>query len=280
MNPEACAAIDHVVVRARQVPPLLDLFTKVLGLPVVWPLRVEPFATYAWVSLGNTCLELWAATDNRDLPAEAPLPMFQQVALEPTHLGDALEQLQRAGVACKTPRTFSTPDASGQPCDNFTNAVVQSLSGPACCVFFCDWGLRAPIVPWPAGLTAAQRRSARALEFARCGGGRLGLTGLSEITLGVPDVAAARRHWQAVTGSGEGMLRVGGRTADDADAAVAIRLVQADGFSFQSLTLATRSLAHARRELAAAGLLEARAAADDTTMLSLAATGGLQIRLV
>lgn len=278
MRHEVSAAIDHVVVRAREVPALLDLFAGGLGLPVVWPLQVESFATYAWVSLGNTCLELWASTDNNDLPAGTPMPMFHQVALEPVHLGHALEQLQRDGVSCKAPRAYCTADAAGEPQVNFTNAVVLDLSGPACCVFFCDWGLQAPIVPWPRGLDAAARRRDRAQAFEQCGGGRLGLTGLHEITLGVPDLAAAHRHWQAITGSGEGPLRVGTGPAGQPGPPVALRLVQAEGFSIEGLTLATRDLAHARHALAAAGLLQAQD--GGRPMLSLAATGGLRIDFV
>ena len=57
-----------------------------------------------------------------------------------------------------------------------------------------------------------------------------------------------------------------------------MRLVQAEGFSIEGLTLATRDLAHARHALAAAGLLQAQD--GGRPMLSLAATGGLRIDFV
>jgi len=86
MSERPYLGIDHVVIRSATAEPLYDLLHKRLGLPVIWPLQVTPFATYGWIGIGNTNLEIWAAVDNSDLPADCQFPMFNQIALAPTRL--------------------------------------------------------------------------------------------------------------------------------------------------------------------------------------------------
>ncbi len=53
--------VDHMMIRLLDIDPLLSLFADVFGLPVSWPKQSSSFATFAWVHVGNTELELWAS---------------------------------------------------------------------------------------------------------------------------------------------------------------------------------------------------------------------------
>lgn len=46
MHTCAFKSIDHVLVRVKNAPLMMDLFATKLGLPVSWPLQTNDFATY------------------------------------------------------------------------------------------------------------------------------------------------------------------------------------------------------------------------------------------
>lgn len=81
--PAAYRTIDHVVLRLVTAEPLFRLLSETFQLHVSWPLQRADFATYGWVHVGNTDLELWAASSNTDLPAHAQPPLIHGFALEP-----------------------------------------------------------------------------------------------------------------------------------------------------------------------------------------------------
>jgi len=263
--------IDHVVVRSAIAEPLYDLLHKRLGLPVIWPLQIAPFATYGWIGLGNTNLEIWAAVDNSDLPADCSLPLFHQIALAPRDLHETVARIETSGLTCKVPRAFVSKDARGDAQTNFTNSVVLDLSSDLCCVFICEWGDRAPIAPWTPGLTPQQRRAEQKTALSVVGGGKLGVIGLSGIELVTTDVQKATESWRQLSRS----------FAEPIEIAKGVHLTLTRGSSdfIQRLTLAVRDLDMARRVLAAEGLLE-EGDSPDELMLSRHATDGLRIRLV
>lgn len=261
--------IDHIVIRTAEAEPLFELFNGLLGLPVTWPLERAGFATFGWVNIGNTHLEIWAAADDSDLPAGCPFPLIHQIAFQPVELTKSLAHVERLGLRCKTPRTYESKDGRGEKRANFTNAVILDLSNDACCVFFCDWHQDAPIVPWPSGLATAERRVLERDAMAACGGGALGLVGLSEIELSTPDVESTGARWRKFTES-KGPIQL---TED-----VRLRLSTGSHEVIRSLTLAVRDLAHARRFLASHDLLDA--CEGDEVRLSARVSQGLQFRFV
>ncbi|MGJ7558825.1 hypothetical protein ACSFBI_33135 [Variovorax sp. RB3P1] len=130
-----------MVIRTADAASLYELFSGHLGLPVTWPLERATFATFGWIGLGNTNLEIWAAADNSDLPADCPFPLIHQIALAPAELSETLARFDAMGLSCKAPRTYSSKDELGEVRTNFTNSVILDLSNESCCVFVCDWGV-------------------------------------------------------------------------------------------------------------------------------------------
>lgn len=201
-------AIDHLMLRVERAEPLFDWLHRDLNLPITWPLRHADFATYGWIGIGNTQLEVWAAARNDDLPPGCRLPLVHGFALAPTRLEADLATLRARGVRCRDPRSFASPDAGGVLRPNFTNAVIEDVSSPSCCVFYCDWAAGAPIVPWPPDATPAQRRFRDACALNERRGGTLGITGLQQVTLQAPDVSAAEQAWRKVLGVAHGPLQL------------------------------------------------------------------------
>ncbi|MDM0078726.1 VOC family protein [Variovorax sp. J2P1-59] len=262
--------IDHVVLRTAAAEALFDLLHRQLGLPATWPLQHAPFATYGWIGVGNTNLEIWAAADNSDLPADCPLPLFHQIALAPAELSETLARFSAVGLSCKAPRVYASKDERGEVRTNFTNSVILDLSSESCCVFVCDWGTDAPIVPWRKGLSTPERRDLERGALAACSGGPLGLVGLKEIAMSSPDLAAAADKWQRLAESTSWPVAI----ADG----VELQLAAGKQNLVQSLTLAVRDLGAARRFLVGRELLDEDAAGE--VLLSRRATGGLAFRLV
>lgn len=257
------------MLRLRAAEPLFDLFSRVFGLPVAWPLQRTAFATYGWVNAGNTDLEFWAAASNADLPEHAQPPLVHGFALEPAlPLPQALERAAAAGITNKPARAFQSTNAQGEVVTNFTNAVLLDVSAPGCCVFFCEWGPRAAIYPWDEPTTPAQRRAQHRQALQEAHGGPLGLIELKAIGMGTPDLQAHRRHWQALSGSPAGQPIV-------LAPGISLELVPAEHLQVKSLSFSVRSLPVARAFLASRQLLKA----DADNALSVACDG-LDIWLV
>jgi len=270
MRRKAFRSIDHVVIRVDDARPLFRLLTERLGLPVVWPLQEAAFATFGWVGIGNTNLEIWASANNADIPANVPLPLVHGFALEPQDLQSDINGLSLQGVNCKPARSYQTLNPEGELRTNFTNSVVLDVSSDSCCIFFCAWGTEAPITPWENGLQTSERRVRETKAFLACGGGALGVVGLREIRMAVPHLSSAREKW--------GIL-----TASDPDAlllapGITLQLEQGEHHVISELTLAVRDM-HA----ASAALASIDVAASSTPrglLLSQESTGGLRFQLI
>ncbi len=267
--PPLYQSIDHIMLRLAAAEPLFDLFSRVFGLPVAWPLQHTAFATYGWVHAGNTDLELWAAASNSDLPAHAPPPVVHGFALEPAlPLQEAMAGTTALGIECKPARPFQSTGSQGEVVTNFTNSVLLDLSAAGCCIFWCEWQSQARIYPWEEAATPTQRRAQHRQALQDRGGGPLGLLGLRAIRMGTPDLAMHQRHWQALSGSPSGhpiALAPG----------ISLDLFRAEHLRIESLTFSVHSLAAARTFLAGRKLLQAETA--DTLWV---ACEGLQMGLV
>lgn len=264
---QAYRSIDHVMLRlhAEAVEPLFELLTRTFALPVAWPLQRTEFATYGWVHVGNTDLELWAAASNADLPDHAQPPLFHGFALEPAlPLTQTIEHITASGISCKPARAFESTNSSGVKVTNFTNSVLLDLSAPSCCVFLCEWSPLATIYPWKEPATPVQRRPQLGKELHAQGGGPLGLLGLHAVHMGAPNLKEHQRQWQALTGSAGHPIQL---TPE-----ITLSLSPADHLRIESLTLAVRSLDVARSFLNSHQLLEI-----DTGTAITVSWGGVQL---
>ena len=265
-----CRSIDHVMLRLQNIEPLFSLLTKTLCLPVTWPLQHSDFASFAWVHVGNTSLELWAAKNNGDLPAECSLPLVHGLALEPDELAFSIAELERQGIACKQPRPYQTLNARGQTVSNFTNSVILDVSSQTTCNFFCEWGAQCEIAPWGTGLGTVQRHEEERLRFAETGGGSLGVVRLARVGLQCCAVQDMARHWRTLAQVAvDDSLEIDG---------IALDVTPGERDSIHSLSFEVRSLRVARDFLVARGLL-----GNETTLrltLSERATGGLVFHLI
>lgn len=238
----AYQSIDHVVLRLHAAEPLFDLLTNTFALPTAWPLQRTEFATYGWVHVGNTDLELWAAASNADLSGYAQPPLFHGFALEPAlPMLEALARIAASGIDCKPARAFQTQDTAGNTVTNFTNSVLLGVSSPSCCVFLCEWDAQASIYPWKEAVTPAERRATLSEALRASGGGPLGLVGLSAICIGTPDRDEHLRRWQALSGSDRHPVPL---TPE-----IVLELVSAEDLRIESLGFTVRSLEVARRFL-------------------------------
>lgn len=265
-----CRSIDHVMLRTLDTEPLLSLLAETLCLPVTWPLQHSEFASFAWVHVGNTHLEIWAAKNNADLPADCRLPLIHGLALEPDELAFSIAELERQGVVCKQPRPFQTVDGDGHSITNFTNSVVLDLSSPTCCNFFCEWGMRASIVPWGTGIHTRERHEVDQRRLAEMGGGSLGVVRLARVGMTCPDVERAIGHWRTIAQiAASEPLEIDG---------IAFDVWPSDRHQIDSLSLEVRCLPEARAFLEQRGLLGRES--PQTLTLSERATGGLVFHLV
>ena len=265
---QAYRSIDHVMLRLHTdaVEPLFELLTRTFALPVAWPLQRTEFATYGWVHVGNTDLELWAAASNADLPDHAQPQLFHGFALEPAlPLTQTIEHITASGICCKPARAFESTNPSGVQVTNFTNSVLLDLSAPSCCVFLCEWSPLATIYPWNEPTTPAQRRPRLRKDLQAHGGGSLGLLGLHAIHMGTPSPNEHLRQWQALTRSAGHPIQL---TPE-----ITLSLSPADHLRIESLTLAVRSLDVARSFLNSHQLLEI----DTGTAITMS-WGGVQLR--
>jgi hypothetical protein len=262
-------SVDHIMVRASAAEPLYDFFSSTLGLPVAWPLQHSEFATFGWVTVGNTNLEFWAARNNSDLPSATELPLFHGFALGPANLLNSISTLAERGIACKSPRPFVTKRLDGEDVVNFTNSVVLDVSSESCCVFFCDWCADGTIYPWHEKLTASERQQREQAQLLACSGGRLGITGLIEIQIETPKDGASRSAWQAIAQQQGEIIRL--------TDSVRLRFVHGPQYKIAALVLGVRSFNKARDYLAQESLLESECASELTLLKE--ATGGLTFRI-
>jgi hypothetical protein len=191
---------DHLSVRVNDAEKLHRLFADVLGLPVSWPLESIAFARFSWVSVGNSNIEFWQASNNSDLPLNGKplIPFVHGIAVDCDDVAKTVEQLSGIGFACTQAKSFGTSSAEGVQVDACTKAQLLEISAPKCQVFLCHWHREGLIFPWKEKLSTAERRRNEKRALSASGGGALGILGLAEIRMSVPDIEHAARGWDLV----------------------------------------------------------------------------------
>jgi hypothetical protein len=247
MNEAIYRAVDHIVLRLPEADAITTLFGETFGLPITWPLQRSNFATFSWVSLGNTNLEFWAATDNSDLPVNGQPPLFHGFALDPESLTSSIAQLSELNIHCKQPRSFQTNDGQGGLVTNFTNSVLLDVSTDTCLIFFCEWHENGNIFPWHEKLTSSERRDREREALRECDGGKLGVVGLSEIRLKVVNFDAMMNKWATITGSMGHPLAL----TDN----ISLTLLPGERDQIESLVIAVKCLEVAKQFLLEKGIL-------------------------
>jgi hypothetical protein len=104
--------------------------------------------------------------------------------------------------------------------------------------------------------------------MTKCGGGTIGLVGLSEIEMSTPNLSDAEKKWRLLTDSAGEEIEL---TAD-----MVLRLTQDSRQVIQSLTFEVRSLESARDFLLANGLLGV--SSENEISLESTAIGGLRMK--
>lgn len=266
---------DHLSVRVNDAQKLHCLFTEVLGLPVSWPLECLTFATFSWVSVGNTNIEFWQASNNSDLPLDGKplIPFVHGMAVDCDNVAQTVAQLGDIGFACTPAKTFGTSVADGLQVDACTKAQLLEISAPMCQVFLCHWHREGLIFPWKEKLSTAERRINEKRAFSASGGGTLGILGLAEIRMCVPDIQRAARGWDLASRR----MAKGGYFWDLGNSIV---LSMHEGASHMMTTLLFRvdSLEKAKDALRERGLLGEHTA-DEAQILP-EAVDGLDFRLI
>lgn len=256
------ARVDHVLATSPNAEMQYNFFRDTLGLAVAWPYKNYGDFASGGLSVGNTVLEFvtWKVPAGEILPSE-----WKSVAFEPVgNTEAAIAELAKRGISHAPPDVNQHKDAAGKAVVDWTNTLLTGLS-PTEAVFICDYADRKRI---------DQVHKVARDELVKRHGGPLGVTGLKEIVVGVSDIAKAAAQWRSLVANREqasnGLFAFGDGPS--------IRLVQVEKPGITEAVISVRSLAAARRFLAARGLLES----GDSPRVSMArlATGGLHVTLV
>lgn len=182
MNPIA-RKVDHVFVPVADPAPLFELFTGPLGLPVAW--ADHDYGTFrsSGVCLGNANIE-FVAGDPTVMSFFAPTEPLtvRGIAFEPAEPERTVPSLDERKLRHTPPFPFQEP---GVETPLWTNVFLAGMVGDAAVAFFCDYHEDSSL-----------RGDAAREALHECGGGTLGVRGLSEITLGVADIEKAEERWR------------------------------------------------------------------------------------
>jgi hypothetical protein len=227
--------VDHVLVYVSDPPILFNVLTERLGLPAGMPVTRLPGFRSGVVVLGNVGLEAIRPAPGRRVGVPLDRGTFG-IALEPEPLEAALAELDRRSIPHLPPFPYPTPPPSGglfafdpKSVPPWTTAFIGGLLGdrvvartasrmpPA----VAGWATRILVRLW--GNRVADRMAQRmtltpqvfVVEFHPqiraaadpdrtrgflhdAGGGRIGLTGVRELVIGVPDIEREIERWQAL----------------------------------------------------------------------------------
>lgn len=173
--------IDHILIGSDEPEQLFRLFSERFGLPVVWPFRPYGQFSSGGVGFGNINIEL--------IGSERRQSGLTAVALEPTSLSEVLKRLDAQGLKHGEPSPYSEKDSSGTERLRLTTVSLPSVP-PASTIFFCKFTF-----------DVGERRARIRGELQKNGGGPLGIESVSELVIGVKDMAAAQHDWSILLGS-------------------------------------------------------------------------------
>lgn len=303
--------LDHVVARVDDPHRLFSLLTETLGLPVAWPLASYPAFESGGVALGNLYLEIMQCGPRREASNRGRLCV---VAFEAPSIERAVEELSRRGVPHTPVAPYVERGENGARTKVWSNVVLGRLVGRD---LLLDATIMLSRLPGAARMSDAgaggwfnrlqldtlMRRNLvflveyhydnfgerpfwsefgghdnkRAKDSARLranGGGPLGLERVREVVVGVRDFRKARALWSKLyapaTEVASGVWEI--------DDGPALRLVESDSDSIQSLVLKVSSLGRAETHLRERGMIGA--VTDDEITIAPEKIEGLRVRLV
>lgn len=267
---------DHLSVRVNDAEQVHRLFAEVFALPVAWPLQSLTFAKFSWVSVGNTNIEFWQSSSNADLPLDGkPLaPFVHGMAVDCDHTEQTVTALAEIGFACTPAKTFGSTDSEGRQVNACTKSQLLDVSGPKCQVFLCHWHREGLIFPWKENLSAAERRQGEKRALAAVAGGTLGIQGLAEIQMSVPDAVSAALGWDRISRR----MSATGEYRWDLGDGIVLSMHEGEEHMMTSLLFRVRSLEQAKRALAERGLLGEHTM--DAVAILPKAVAGLDFRLI
>lgn len=303
--------LDHVVARVDDPRRLFSLLTETLGLPVAWPLASYPAFESGGVALGNLYLEIMQCGPRREASDRGRLCA---VAFESPSIERAVEELSRRDVPHTPVAPYVERGEGGARTKIWSNVVLGRLVGRDPLL---DATIMLSRLPGAARMSDAgaggwfnrlqldtlMRRNLvflveyhyenfgdrpfwsefgghddkRAKDSARLhasGGGPLGLERVREVVVGVRDFRKARALWSKLyapaTEVSSGVWEI--------DDGPALRLVESDTNSVQSLALQVSSLERAETHLRESGMIGA--VTNDEITIAPEKIEGLRVRLV
>ena len=226
--------VDHVPVYVSDPHILFNVLTERLGLPAGMPVTRLPGFQSGVVVLGNVGLEVIRPAPGRRVGVPQDQGSFG-IALEPEPLDAAIAELDRRSIAHLPPFPYPTPLPSGglfafdpKSVPPWTTAFIGGLLGDRVVARSASrmppavarWTTRILVRFW--GNWVADRIAQRmttpqvflvefhpqiraAVDPGRmrgllhdAGGGRIGLTGVRELVIGVPGIEREIERWQAL----------------------------------------------------------------------------------
>lgn len=303
--------LDHVVARVDDPRAVFSVFTETLGLPVAWPLASYPAFESGGVALGNLYLELMQCGPRREASGGGRLCA---VVFESPGIEQAVEELSRRGVPHTPVAPYVERGEGGARTKIWSNVVLGRLLGRD---LLLDATIMMSRLPGAARMSdagaggwfnrlqldALMRRNLvflveyhyenfgerpfwsesvdhddkRARDLSRLranGGGALGLERVTEVVVGVRDLPKARAMWSKLYAPAP-EVAPGLWEIDDGPA---LRLVESDSDSIQSLALRVSSLERAETALRERGMI-GTVTADEITIAP-EKMEGLRVRLV
>lgn len=257
--------VDHFFATSSEPEVLLKFFRDILGLPQVWEFKTFGDFASGGVWMGNVEFEVvtWKTPTGEKLPTE-----FKGIAFEPVgYTDDLVQELGRRAIKHGKPEQTLMKDKEGR---EFVGWINTGLDGPGgippsnLSIFVYDSTSKTK-------KAARNAKSNAALEKSQ--GGPLGVVGVSQLSIGVTDLEAARRRWKMLVD------RPGRQSGDLYRFSIgpAIRLFAAPADGFTGIVLQVRSLQKAKEFLADQNLL--KKSKDKTVAIDPLAIGGLSITL-
>jgi hypothetical protein len=223
--------VDHIVIDSDTPEALFHLFSEQLGLPLGFPYKSYGAFSSGGVGFGNVIVEF--------IHAQGLHPGLAGVAFEPATIEEASSTLDARGVKHDPAKPVYQPDPSGGRRLGWT---TMELDLAADGFFLCKYNM-----------SVEPRRARIRQELDARNGGPLGVDSISEVVVGVRDLAAAQNQFSSLLGP----PRQGETSLWALGTGPAIRLVTDTQDHLKEVRVKVHSLQTARAYLKEQGLLGA-----------------------
>ena len=170
--------VDHIMIDSDSPEALFHLFYEQLELPLGFPYKSYGTFSSGGVGFGNVILEFIHVQDLH--------PGLAGVALEPATIEEASSTLDARGVKHEPAKPVYQPDPSGGKRLGWT---TMELDLAAEGFFLCKYNI-----------SVEPRRARIRAELDARNGGRLGIDYVSEVVVGVRDLATAQNQFRGLLG--------------------------------------------------------------------------------